>query len=121
MGTLTNFLKFHRIENRPTFFLIIFGGILFFAFIYLACDWNQKMYDDEENEVDGSKGGKTKFFNYNSIPNGTPVQKIWNKIYLSITTLTTLGFGDIYPIHPISQAAIACQTFLTFMIVTDLI
>ena len=121
MGTLTNFLKFHRIENRPTFFLIIFGGILFFAFIYLACDWGQKMYNDKGKEIDGSKGGKTKFFNYNSIPNGTPVQKIWNKIYLSITTLTTLGFGDIYPIHPISQAAIACQTFLTFMIVTDLI
>ena len=121
MTTLTSFLKFHRLENRPIFFLIIFGGILFFAFLYMACDWYEQMNDSDGKKTDGSKGGQTKFFNYNSIPNGTPVQKIWNKIYLSITTLTTLGFGDIYPRHPISQAAIACQTFLTFMIITDLI
>ena len=33
------------------------------------------MYDDEGKEVDGSKGGKTKIFNYNSIPNETLFQK----------------------------------------------
>ena len=64
---------------------------------------------------------KSTYFCYNQIPNNTTFKKIWNKIYMSFTTLTTLGLGDIYPIHPLSQSIIAVQTFITFILVTELV
>ena len=97
-------------NDRKKFFEIIFKNIIIFTFLYTILDFNEEM-----------KGNKTKYFCYNEVPNGTLFQKISNKIYMSFTTLTTLGFGDIYPIHPISQLLVAIQTFVTFALVTDLV
>ena len=100
------------IDSRIHFLLAVMLLVVFFAAIYIALDFNEPM-DKDSN--------KTKYFYYNEIPNNTTFQKIWNKIYMSFTTLTTLGFGDIYPIHPLSQLIIAIQTFLTFFLITDLV
>tara|TARA_B100000929_G_scaffold251173_1_gene211053 strand:+ start:4151 stop:4498 length:348 start_codon:yes stop_codon:yes gene_type:complete len=96
--------------SRKYFFASIIIIVLIFAIIYIALDFNEKMNDN-----------KSTYFCYNEIPNNTTFKKIWNKIYMSFTTLTTLGFGDIYPIHPLSQSIIAVQTFLTFILVTELV
>jgi hypothetical protein len=97
-------------NNRKKFFEIIFLNIIIFTFLYTLLDINEE-----------SKGNKTKYFYYNEVPNNTLFEKISNKFYMSFTTLTTLGFGDIYPIHPLSQFMVAAQTFITFALVTDLV
>ena len=84
--------------------------IIFFALAYMACDWFE--HNDKDNN--------TSMFAYNAVKNDTPCRKIINKIYVSISTLTTLGYGDMYPRHPISQTLVAIQTFITFMLVSDL-
>ena len=96
--------------SRKYFFASIIIIVLIFATIYITLDFNEKMNDN-----------KSTYFCYNQIPNNTTFKKIWNKIYMSFTTLTTLGFGDIYPIHPLSQFIIAVQTFITFSLVTELV
>ena len=98
------------LKNREKFFKIILKNVFIFALLYTMLDYNQEM-----------KGNKTEYFCYNEIPNETTFQKISNKVYMSFTTLTTLGFGDIYPIHPLSQLIVAIQTFVTFALVTELV
>ena len=34
----------------------------------------------------------------------TSVQLIANLVYFSLTTLTTTGFGDIVPVHPVARS-----------------
>ena len=105
-----NLLSGKWFMSRRYFLVAVIVVVVFFASIYIALDFNEKMIDN-----------KTKYFCYNEIPNDTPFKRIWNKIYMSFTTLTTLGFGDIYPIHPLSQLITAIQTFLTFFLITDLV
>ena len=103
-------LEKYSIKNRPSFFTLVFSIIIFFALAYMACDWF------EPNDKDNN----TSMFAYNAVKNDTIGRKILNKIYVSISTLTTLGYGDMYPRHPISQTLVAIQTFITFMLVSDL-
>ena len=116
--------------KRSRFFAVVISVIIIWAIFYSILDLNAKV-----------RNGQTKYFAYNSVfnpnfnqeyelQNGKKrtyskwevyAQRIWNKIYVSITTLTTLGYGDIYPIHPISQALVAVQTLFSYVIITDLI
>jgi len=111
MNTFTNLFKFHSWSNRKRFFSAVFAIVIIFACAYMVCDWF------EEQDADNN----TTMFAYNSVPNKEIYQKICNKIYVSISTLTTLGYGDIYPRHPLTQAIVACQTFITFMLITDIL
>lgn len=97
-------------SSRRSFLAAVIILVAVFAAIYIAIDFKEEM-----------EGNKTTYFCYNEIKNDTTFRKIWNKIYMSFTTLTTLGFGDIYPIHPLSQLITAIQTFLTFFLITDLV
>ena len=83
--------------------------VLVFALIYIYIDFKQSM-----------NGTKTKYFEYNNVPNDTFCRKIFNKIYYSIITLTTIGFGDIYPIHPISQSITALQALIIYVLVNNI-
>ena len=89
----------------------IFLILIMFAFLYILIDFNDEVNDDNT----------TSKFAYNSVPNKTKFQKIFNKLYLSVSTMTTLGFGDIYPIHPLSQTLIALQTFSIFIAITEFV
>jgi len=130
LSAFSNTLEKNSFGKRTRFFVIIFTVIIVWAIAYSVLDFNEKVIE-----------GKTKYFAYNSVvnpnedeeyllPDGNKrtyskwevyAQRIWNKIYVSITTLTTLGYGDIYPIHPISQALVAVQTLFSYVIITDLI
>jgi hypothetical protein len=130
LSAFSNTLEKNSFGKRTRFFVIIFTVIIVWAIAYSVLDFNETVIE-----------GKTKYFAYNSVvnpnkdeeypqPDGTTrtyskwevyAQRIWNKIYVSITTLTTLGYGDIYPIHPISQALVAVQTLFSYVIITDLI
>jgi|TARA_B110000914_G_C15401254_1_gene417323 hypothetical protein len=96
--------------SRKKFLISVLIIVSIFSISYIALDFNEKM-----------NGNKSTYFCYNEIPNDTIFKQIWNKIYMSFTTLTTLGYGDIYPIHPLSQFITAFQTFITFSIITDLV
>jgi len=96
--------------SRKYFLETVFLIVIVFAIIYIALDFNDEMKDDQTN-----------YFCYNKVPNNTVFRKIWNKLYMSFTTLTTLGFGDIYPIHPISQSITAFQSFIAFALVTEFV
>ena len=73
-------LEKYSIKNRPSFFTLVFSIIIFFALAYMACDWF------EPNDKDNN----TSMFAYNAVKNDTIGRKILNKIYVSISTLTTL-------------------------------
>ena len=85
--------------------------IIVFGIVYYLLDMN--MEPDENN--------RTKYFQYGTMKNDSTFRRIWNKIYMSITTLTTLGYGDIYPVHPTSQALVAIQSFIAFVLITELV
>ena len=97
--------------KKKDFFFTTIIIIIFFAICYILFDFNEQT--DENNN--------TSMFSYNNVPNKTVFQKIYNKFYLSISTLTTLGFGDIYPRHPLPQTVIGIQTFLSFFLISELI
>ena len=99
------------ITSRPEFFVTFTMIIAIFGAIYAALDWNSPL----------DKNNRTKYFQYGTMENNTPFQKVWNKMYMSITTLTTLGYGDIYPVHPLSQLVVAIQSFLAFALITELV
>jgi len=99
------------IASRPDFFITFFVIIAIFGVIYTALDWNSPL----------DKNNRTKYFQYGTMSNNTPLEKVWNKMYMSITTLTTLGYGDIYPVHPLSQLVVAIQSFLAFALITELV
>ena len=59
-----------------------------------------------------------------TIPDSFKDNHIWGEfdmIYLSFVTITTLGYGDVVPIHPVSRSfcilfAICGQTYLTVIV-----
>ena len=90
---------------------IVISLVMIFSIFYFFLDLNEK--PDEEN--------KTTYFNYNKVKNETLFQKIINKIYFSVSVITTLGFGDITPIHPISISLITVQSVIIFFLVANMI
>ena len=98
-------------KKRELFFKNIMFLLMLFASIYTALDFSDEMTEDNT----------TTKFAYNSVPNKTVFQRIFNKMYVSVSTMTTLGYGDIYPIHPLSQFVVACQSLITFIIITELV
>ena len=99
-------------KRRGPFITLIIFIIMIFALVYFLLDFGEDIKEGETT---------TTYFQYNSIPNDSIARKIFNKIYFSLTTLTTLGFGDIHPIHPISQALVAFQTFSIFILISELV
>ena len=84
--------------------------ILGFAVFYYALDVGEK-----------TRNGKTSQFSYGDLKNNSRFRKFWNKLYLSITTTTTIGNGSIKPVHPLSQLAVAIQSLTVFVLVTELV
>ncbi len=102
---MTNYLSSRRAFIRR---MVLF--ILGFAVFYYALDVGEK-----------TRNGKTSQFSYAELPNESKFRQLWNKLYLSITTTTTLGYGSIKPIHPISQMAVAIQSLTIFVLITELV
>ena len=102
--------KIIMLDSRREFIHKMSYFIIGFAIFYYFLDAGEKL-----------KNGKTSKFSYGNIPNDSNIRKFWNKLYLSITTTTTLGFGDITPIHPVSQIAVAIQSLTIFFLVTELV
>lgn len=53
--------------------------------------------------------------------NQSPIASFYDYIYLSFITLTTVGFGDITPVHPVAKSctvllSLAGQLYLTFVV-----
>ena len=104
-------LALHRFSDRREFYITFSTIILIFGIIYTLLDFNLKP----------DKNNRTKYFQYGTMKNDTAFSKVWNKMYMSVTTLTTLGYGDIYPVHPVSQSIVAIQSFLAFVLITELV
>ena len=98
-------------KQEPKFYTTFVSMVVFFALVYAAIDWNEKH----------DKNNRTKYFQYGSMKRNTPLEKISNYMYLSVTNLTTLGLGDIYPVHPLSQLFMGLETFSTFIMISKLI
>ena len=98
-------------NKRRTFFVNVLILLFIFSSIYIVLDFNDEMTEDNT----------TTKFAYNSVPNKTTFQRLFNKLYVSISTMTTLGYGDIYPIHPLSQFFVSLQSLLTFIVITELV
>ena len=98
------------IASRREFIRRMIYFILGFAVFYYFLDVGEKVKD-----------GRTSQFSYENLPNESKIRQLWNKLYLSITTTTTLGYGNIKPIHPLSQMAVALQSLTIFFLITELV
>lgn len=45
------------------------------------------------------------------------IQKLFNRLYFSISTSTLLGFGDIYPVTNISKVFVMAQSISTLILI----
>ena len=45
------------------------------------------------------------------------MQKLFNRLYFSISTSTLLGFGDIYPVTNISKTFVMFQSIITLILI----
>lgn len=109
-STQKNVVKLIMNGKQGEFIRRMFYFIIGFAIFYYLLDVGES-----------SKNGMTSQFSYENLPNETKIRKMWNKLYLSITTTTTLGYGNIKPIHPISQMAVAIQSLTIFFLITELV
>ena len=98
-------------RQRSEFYGTFLAMVVVFAPLFAVIDWKEKADDNN----------RTKYFQYGSMKRETAAEKVSNYLYLSITTLTTLGLGDIYPVHPVSQMMMAAQTIVTFAMVSSVI
>ena len=98
------------IASRREFVRRMIYFIVGFAVFYYFLDVGEKVKD-----------GRTSQFSYENLPNESKIRQLWNKLYLSITTTTTLGYGNIKPIHPLSQMAVALQSLTIFFLITELV
>ena len=84
--------------NKIQKFSIIIGFIILFAIIYtIACpttDHWKGLTDDND---------KTMF------------DKFFNRLYFSLTTMTTIGYGDISPLSKTARSIVLLQMF-TFVL-----
>ena len=90
--------------RRSAFFIVGF------AVFYYLLDVGEK-----------TRNGKTSQFSYGELTNNSNFRKFWNKLYLSITTTTTIGNGSIKPVHPLSQLAVGLQSLTVFVLITELV
>jgi len=81
--------------NKIQKFSIIIGFIILFAIIYtIACpttDHWKGLTDDND---------KTMF------------DKFFNRLYFSLTTMTTIGYGDISPLSKTARSIVLLQMFI---------
>ena len=45
------------------------------------------------------------------------IQKLFNRLYFSVSTSTLLGFGDIYPVTNISKTLVMFQSITTLILI----
>ena len=71
-------------------------SIILFAIIYYVIDLltEEKQFNSEKNQ------------NF-----------IWNKIYFSLVTQSTVGYGDIYPITLLAKVFVSIQIFVTMVLI----
>lgn len=75
-------------------FSIIIGILIVFAVIYtIACP-----------TTDHWKG-------LNDLNDSTITDKFFNRLYFSLTTMTTIGFGDITPVSKTARSLVMLQMF----------
>ena len=75
-------------------FSIIIGILIVFAIIYtIACP-----------TTDHWKG-------LNDLNDSTLTDKFFNRLYFSLTTMTTIGFGDITPVSKTARSLVMLQMF----------
>lgn len=75
-------------------FSIIIGILIVFAVIYtIACP-----------TTDHWKG-------LNDLNDSTLTDKFFNRLYFSLTTMTTIGFGDITPVSKTARSLVMLQMF----------
>ena len=95
------FFEFRKIFTKKSHIMfLVLLNILIFGLLYLLLD----VFIGD-------------MFYYTFINDKTYFQKFINKLYYSATTFTTLGLGDIYPIHPFSQILTIIQTMTALFIV----
>jgi hypothetical protein len=98
-------------RQKAEFYGTFLAMVVIFAALFAMIDWKEKADDNN----------RTKYFQYGSMKRDSVVEKLSNYLYLSVTTLTTLGLGDIYPVHPVSQMVMAVQTIVTFAMISSVI
>lgn len=60
-------------------------------------------------------------FIYHSLPDGSfnKSMSLFDSIYFSIITHTTLGYGDFYPESKLAKSLSAIQSFVMFFLITE--
>lgn len=95
---MISFIKNNTDDLKLKHFSFIFGFIILFAVIYtIACptsDHWKGIQDDHDI---------------------TLFDKFFNRLYFSLTTMTTIGYGDIAPVSKRARSIVLLQMF-TFVI-----
>jgi hypothetical protein len=82
--------------NKHYLLVALIISVIFFAILYHLAD----IYTDE-NQFSGDKHTKS----------------FLSKLYFSLNTQATVGYGDVYPITIFSKSLVAIQIFITLVLV----
>lgn len=92
---LLSSIKNNKVDLKLKHFSFIFGFIILFAIIYtIACpttDHWKGIQDDQDKTV---------------------FDKFFNRLYFSLTTMTTIGYGDIAPVSKRARSIVLLQMFI---------
>ena len=92
-------------NNKKKIALLIAVSLLY-SIIYFLLDYNQKL----------NKQNSTKYWYYSFYKNDSLFEKLVNKLYISFSFTSTLGLGNIAPIHPITQLLLVSQIIVCLII-----
>lgn len=89
-------------KNKETLVILVITIILFYSVIYYFL-----------------LSQETKHFEQNNVEQKGQYKKLITSIYYSITTLTTIGLGEIYPVTSLAQIITASETIFVFLIISE--